>query len=546
MSSITKLYLLNVPLEADYKHTLYFDSNYLQEEYFTDHAVSNCKWTNFSYQMKDNKIRVPKHFDEINGKVNYVMYQNLAYTDKWFYAFIIDMKYINDGVTELQIKTDVIQTWREEYSLKSCFVEREHTDDDTIGKNTLPEGLETGEYICNYHFYDDSTSATCFVIASTINIVDGTDSGITIYNGIINGWHYYAFDSIEEVKKVLTDVSKLRTNDSIVSMFIMPKKYMPDIYSETHKVQETHEVEKTNYWTISDGDGGRSYPQKPNKVDGYKPHNNKLLTYPYSYLLIDNNAGASAIYKYELFEGNSDIQFVIYGCIAQGGSIKLVPMYYNGVGQNHHFSLNAGKYPVCGWQSDYYTNWLTQNALNIEVQTESILLSGLQTGLGNVMQAVGGVVSLDLDNALKGTTDALFTGAQVQNQIKGITAQKEIHSFQSPTTRGNTVTGDINYCLGNIRFTGYQMSVKEEYARIIDNYFSMYGYQTNRVKVPNSNHRPRYWYTKTVGCEIDGSIPNKDMQEIKKCYDSGITFWKNPEHIGIYTNSAHELYDNEP
>ena len=37
---------------------------------------------------------------------NYCMYKNDSYKDKWFYAFITDIKYINDGMSEL-IETDV-------------------------------------------------------------------------------------------------------------------------------------------------------------------------------------------------------------------------------------------------------------------------------------------------------------------------------------------------------------------------------------------------------------------------------------------------------
>ena len=63
----------------------------------------------------------------------------------------------------------------------------------------------------------------------------------------------------------------------------------------------------------------------------------------------------------------------------------------------------------------------------------------------------------------------------------------------------------------------------------------MFGYQTNMVKVPNSNHRSKWWYTKTVSCNIDGNVPQNDLLEIKKCYDNGITFWRNASEIENYS-----------
>ena len=81
------------------------------------------------------------------------------------------------------------------------------------------------------------------------------------------------------------------------------------------------------------------------------------------------------------------------------------------------------------------------------------------------------------------------------------------------------------------------MTIKAEYAAIIDNYFSMFGYKVNRVKTPEKNHRENYWYTKTIDVNIDGNIPIKDLQKIKECYNRGITFWKNPGNFGSYAVS---------
>ena len=101
---------------------------------------------NFTYQRKDYTIRYGACIDDIIT-FNYVMYQNDAYSDKWFYAYITDMKWINDKMTEITIKTDVFQTWQFDMEFKTSFIEREHVNNDTIGLHTVPENLETGEYI---------------------------------------------------------------------------------------------------------------------------------------------------------------------------------------------------------------------------------------------------------------------------------------------------------------------------------------------------------------------------------------------------------------
>ena len=103
--NITKVYLLDVPLENDYKNTLYFGSSSAQQTYFSSRV--RFTFTDFSYQRKDHFIRVPRQYDDVY-KCNYVMYQNSAYSNKWFYAFITDIKYVDDGRTDVYIETDVI------------------------------------------------------------------------------------------------------------------------------------------------------------------------------------------------------------------------------------------------------------------------------------------------------------------------------------------------------------------------------------------------------------------------------------------------------
>ena len=163
--NISKVYLLDVPLENDYKNTLYFTNASSQQSYFQNNIVKS--YTDFSYQRKDNIIRVPEQYDKVYN-CNYVMYQNSYYSNKWFYAFITDIKYINDGMTEIKIETDVIQTWLFDYTVKSSFVEREHVSNDTVGLHTVPENVELGEYTSNGMIRDNELGDLVYVIQVTV------------------------------------------------------------------------------------------------------------------------------------------------------------------------------------------------------------------------------------------------------------------------------------------------------------------------------------------------------------------------------------------
>ena len=142
----TDVYLLKVPLEIDEVNQLTFANTTAQYNYFN--SLPKLPADNFTYQRKDGTIRFPANFDDIM-QYNYVMYRNEAYSNKWFYAFITGMEYLNDNVTAISIKTDVWQTWQFDLVYKKTFVEREHVNNDTIGSNTIEEGLELGDYMIN-------------------------------------------------------------------------------------------------------------------------------------------------------------------------------------------------------------------------------------------------------------------------------------------------------------------------------------------------------------------------------------------------------------
>ena len=542
--NLTEVRLLSVPLESDYLHTLYFPDKATQESYFkgkTKHTMSNC-----TYQRQDNYIRFDKPIENIINS-NYVMYKNTAYSDKWYYAFIKKMEYKDDSVTLVYIETDVIQTWCFDYLVKPSFVEREHTNDDTIGKHTVPEQVELGDYIVNKSVKGGNFENSGMVLACTINLKEMSYEGNkkcgpiagTMYGGVFSGVYYYYFPisidedtgrtGFEELTHTLNCIASMGQSDGIVSIFMVPEKLIDfetiadvsvaggDLPIRLRGVKQGTSS-KFHNWDSSNVYGG---VYKPTALNGYTPVNKKLLTYPYCYMNMSNNAGGSAVYKYELFSEGDLCTFQVNSVITPGFSARLIPLHYNGSDKNHEEGLNAGKLPICSWNTDVYTNWLTQNSINIGLSIGSSLLT-----------AAGGV-------ALMGTGAGALAGAgSVASGLMGVAStvgEVYQHSLQPPQAEGNINNGDVVFSQGELGFTAYQMTIKKEYARIIDGYFTMFGYKVNQVHTPLKNHREAFWYTKTIDVNIDGAIPQDDMKKIKECYNKGITFWRHNVDIGNYS-----------
>lgn len=144
ISPQTDIRLIKCPLTLSNKNQITFSNLQAQEQYFL--SLPYTEDTNASYQRKDNVIRFNAHIDNIIT-YDYCMYKNENYSNKWFYAFITGMRYINDNVTEISISTDAFQTWQFDLIYKQSFIEREIVPvaDDKPGNNLIPEGLEFGE-----------------------------------------------------------------------------------------------------------------------------------------------------------------------------------------------------------------------------------------------------------------------------------------------------------------------------------------------------------------------------------------------------------------
>lgn len=142
----TAVYLCNTPLKSDNKNQISFNSREEQFSYFNGLAVR--RFSDFTYQRKDNIIRVPINAEVLyNDGVNYVMYDNKNFSNRWIYAYITEIEYINANVSHIHIKTDVFQTWFLDCEILPSFVVRETVINDDLFKHTLPENLPTGEQI---------------------------------------------------------------------------------------------------------------------------------------------------------------------------------------------------------------------------------------------------------------------------------------------------------------------------------------------------------------------------------------------------------------
>ena len=518
--------LLKVPFEMDNSNELTFSDSTSQFNYFN--SLNGLELENATYQRKDGVLRWGGSFDDIIG-YNYCMYRNNNFSNKWFYAYIEDIKFENPNMTSIVLKTDVFQTWQFDIVYKKMFVEREHVNNDTIGLHTIPENLETGDFICNSVEYDpynidnpNDTTKVCYIVSSSLDLSENHASGQgtfsfrygRIYSGVYSGLTYWGTRAQLGVPQKLLEVNYCGQIESIVGLFVAPKWIVGAFDGE-----EEDPTSGLVYPTTAPAQQNITINRNTslgNIVYGtYQPKNNKLFTGEYNYLLVNNGSGGTAKYNWEDFSTKNGT-FTMYGTLTPGCSIKLMPNNFKGSGLKDSYSIMLGKYPELSFTGDMYINWLTQTAVNSRWDIELGFFSGATQMLtGDI---VGGITT---------------PFSTIHNYMQ----QSRLHQYDPPQNKGNIASGDITYSTGFNRFQFYKMTLKPEYAKIIDDYFSAFGYRVNEYKIPNITGRQNWNYVKTSSCNIVGDIPQKDLQELKSIFDKGVTLWHNPSTFLDYSQS---------
>jgi len=547
----------NIKLDKSYKNVLsYNEQQMLSLCSSNDHLVRISE--NYSFIRNQNYINTKFSYDDCL-KCNYMAFQNPDYSNKWFFAFIDNVEYLGENSTRIYYTIDVFSTWFDYWDPSPCFVEREHVNDDTVGLHTIPEGLETGDYIINESNNLSNKMNLCYICVAVTYVPDNTpqlDYEGRVYNNIFSGNLLLLFRNADDCTRFIKCYDKMSRAEAITNIYMVPilaTGVSPDDGPQwkTYTYGSGSSAISTEFAILPYSLGDAQIEQdltvsNINSLNGYTPKNNKLKVFPYSYLSITNNNGAEVTFKYEDFINNLPT-FDISCNVTAGAQNMLIPKNYKLYGgiEGHdvfyNYGLAGGKFPTCSWNTDPYVNWLTENGVNI---------MGFQID-APMAQAIGGSIEAILGAASIANVDPKTGATTVSSQgvsgigsglgkMIGAVQEQWRHSLQSPTLNGQVSSGDLSYSHGNTLFTYYKMSIKYEYAAIIDDWFTRFGYKINRVKQPNLIGRTHWNFVK-IGASEDigfsnnlGSVPTNSMEIINTIFRNGVTIWHNHDNLGNY------------
>ena len=523
----TLILIKNIPFDNTYEHTVSYANPEAQHadivqgtegvNYFTIGTMTYQRYTK-------NSIRIQKPIEEII-ECNYMCYKNTNYENRWVYAFITRMDYVNDITTEIEYEIDVMQTWFLFDTVKEMsFIEREHTATDEIGDNIVEEGLTIGEY-----FFERYQKLETGLDDMTIILAVTETDNVTIrnYDNVVSGCTLYAYRNDENGRTGLQQ--KLQTYiqkpEAVVSLYVVPTILVADIDDSTHKIANNTSGAVFNL-SGRQLQGDETFGSEKNGKP-IVPKNNKLYTYPYNFYHVENNCGNALDLRYEMFT-NLTPTFEAYGSFTQPVSVVMHPTNYK-LSQlqtddvNFSESLSLNDYPICSWSNDTYRNWLSNNAIPIALNS-----------IAPIIQTLSGITSVNtisagnrIRNATPISNDLTgITNSSLYNFIIDTLSQNYRESIKADVLRGSIANTNVNLAHRAHNFYGARVRITSEYMKIIDDFFSMFGYAVKRVKEIETRNRENWTYVKTNGANLHGKCGNTYNRKMVSILDNGITFWK--------------------
>lgn len=566
----------DVPLDTNHEDTVTFATRTAQETYFLGltpvHVMQN------STRVRDGVISLNVGEDSIR-EANYMMFQNQNFADKWFYAYVLHTEYVNPNMTYVYYKIDAMQTYGLDIQFKECFVEREHTITDAIGEHTIAEGVGAPELKV-----DSNIGGEGFNEGSGVNLLDAIvftssqmnqgnwetcdvhslNSLLCMYEPTVRADGYVRKNgqgdpmvsqaSWSVLQSVLQDLIENNHSESIIGGIIMPSQFSTS--GSLSQGREKHFVKSSLYTGL----------------DGYTPKNNKMYNSPYCVVRLQMSDGQCVFLQPEYLTG-SDLGFRIISVCSMTPELAVIPMDYKGQDLAYAEALSFTAFPQFSVAVDGYKAWVASGGLErakLELSqiersasvkaTENAIngMTDIVSDIGNVVasgmtaQASGGTVGAkelgqSVASLVKDTTTTVATAKEIENSVQfaneNFDLQNAIAKTFPPTNKGRTLGSALASDL-KIGYTVDKMTINKDNAKAIDDYFTMYGYQVNTVKVPSLKNRTRFTYVKTKGCKVVGGAPTEIITEIEAIMNRGCRFWQSASDIGNYDTPNTPLGNN--
>lgn len=503
---VTEIYLCaGIEWKSDYQHCRLFAN----ESSLLSHVISKCPTRDRPYHITDAtpistgqaNVKIPEVETRLMN-LNYIAFNNRGFVDRWFFAFITDIVWLSDNSATIKFEMDVFQNCAYRANYYSCYIEQSHIPkaNDVRYSNLYPVNIETGE--SKVRSREQSKFGNwniCFYVTEgTTGAPFGGDVSNNVYRtGTL--WSC-ALGDYERANSLVAEYTEANKKDALLTCFMAPDLCVNALQGTSQQVTNVD--------------------MPANVFDGYVPKNEKVYSYPWVYVMADNNEGKTGIYQFE-YSGGADpnrIAFQSFGIIATLPAVYTAPLNYKGASPNQSEAMINNGFPLCAWSTDSFQAWIAQNKGSLALGA-----------VGTLAKMGAGAVGVATGNVGGGARAFASSFQDIGSQVAQI-YDKEREPRQA---HGKFLSENVNAALGLSRVDYYVMSCSGQFAKIADDYFTMFGYPIREIQTPNLNARPYWNYIKTVGANFTGDFQPDMIKKFNDIFDHGVTIW-HVNDIGNY------------
>lgn len=571
----------NTPL-LDFNNTIHFKSNAEREEFFWERNYYNYYQTNvnnYNFVKSRNTINVGIAYELTDG-YNYLSFYS-EFEDRYYYAFIMDIKYINDMVCQFTFVIDTIMTFTQGHvlnNLKNVKIERQHlsrnaynlylpiirNNDDIIKANS--KMYKRNKYVdfgINYILFESSVDLS--VSYGTTDDPKLKSSTGTYYDNILGATKIYviSYQDWQLFLGYMKSYPWITQNFNKIKM--IPKKFIDSNDLVSVEINNGNAEGLDVLYTLKDG--GVSTPPDLSTLDFSFSELQDIVTgndsqEKYKHL-VRNEYLTIEIYD---MQGNS--LFLDSGKIDEDTGLKLKTLSIIGYDNNikiypENYSHMTGEVSGNSENGAFLTQSLTINTfteLPIMLNTgelskanqanqrnlqESRLVTNRIKDFGN-----GG------DTAMDKLSDAVNVGASItKGQLWGkMNDEYEFYqqqqadykdmALQPPTITSSTM-GNAFLIANDLNGITLKMSapISKEKSNI-KTYYDTFGFGLNfeSTQIDNIESMTIMNYLKISGSYLIDDIPINLYNQLNATLETGVKFWHNNNTANPFTQN---ILDND-
>lgn len=455
------------------------------------------------------------------------------YGGYWYTALIDTVEWKNEGCSYVYFHIDWYSTLlgTVDYENTWAYIEREHVKKDWNGSNPefsnmgVDEGFGTTPDTPINAYNHQYTFTQARVMAYTPYDDDGKPNFEgKMENGIYTAM-YRKTMTVSECNEYLKKIAESDTADLAMIPSIVS---IPDI--------------------VVNGGGNNKIVHPLPWLDHVSavtiPNNSKCWSGEFCQIKLMSGTGGSVSMNPQWFGSNKSTYEVDVNFFFNGGDGGFTASFVgtNGTYQKevyNDFTVSLSGLPQAVWVGDAYAQWKAANLNGYAISQVAGAIGTIYSSVHALSQPLSKGATQDMVD-WKAQSSLVGGAVSIGQQIGGI-MQTIGNAKTSGTVLGGANNADVNTAtaLGKYGFQIVTYLCQNYIMKAVDSFFDRYGYKVNVLKQLDRRARPKWTFIKCHEVHLlGGNMPSVARNYIQTILCQGVTFWRNPDKIGDFSDPA--------